>query len=255
MADPVVARPSVSVILVRDAEAGLESFMVRRHERSHVAPRAFVFPGGTVRDDDAVSGVAVPDLRSNSPLGADDARAVYVAALRELFEEAGVLLACDVAGVLLEVDDADLALQERLAGARLTMQAHDLSLRDLLQAHHWQPAFEELVPFSHWVTPEVAPVRFDTRFFVAQMPPRQNALHCTIETSEGAWLRPAELLDGSYPIVFPTEQHLRRIAPFPKVAELLAFARTKSIKRVQPQVHDGRNGRTISLDPAVAESW
>jgi 8-oxo-dGTP pyrophosphatase MutT (NUDIX family) len=255
VAEPVVARPSASVILVRDAEAGLETFMVRRHERSHVAPSAFVFPGGTVRADDVLPEVTVPDLRSNSPLRADDARALYVAAVRELFEEAGVLLACDATGALLQVDDADLELQEHLAAARLTMQAHAMSLRDLLDEYQWRPAYTELVPFSHWVTPDLVPVRFDTRFFVARMPPRQNALHCAIETSEGAWLRPVELLDRSYPIVFPTEQHLRRVAPFATVAELLTFARTKAIKRVQPRLHEGRNGRSITLDPSVLDSW
>src|SRR5437870_3164164 len=110
-------RPSASVILVRDGPPGLETFMVRRHARSPVAPSAYVFPGGTVRSDDlAFSKFNIDSLaarlneRSDSSLNAKDATALYVAALRELFEEAGVLLARTQAGHLLDVDAADLML-------------------------------------------------------------------------------------------------------------------------------------------------
>ena len=255
MAEAAIPRPSASVILVRDAHEGLETFMVRRHARSRVAPSAFVFPGGTVRSDDTLLRAEVPALRSDTQLPADEARAYFVAAVRELFEEAGVLLVCGATGQLLEVDDADVQLQERLAAARLTLQARSLSLAQLLEEGGWQPAFEQLVPFSHWVTPDMLAARFDTRFFIAHMPPRQNALHCTIETSEGIWLRPADLLSGSYPVVYATAQHLRRVLPFTTVRDLLSFARSKPIKRVQPEVRDGGNGLTVWLPPEIADSW
>jgi 8-oxo-dGTP pyrophosphatase MutT (NUDIX family) len=262
MVEPVVPRPSASVILVRDGDTGLETFMVRRHARSRVAPSAYVFPGGTVREDDRSAFQAhgqalapVLGARADARLSADDAAAYYVSALRELFEEAGVLLACDVDGKLLEVDDADLALQERLASARLALQAGDLGLAALLEEHGWQPAFDALVPFSHWVTPAVLAARFDTRFFVAEMPPRQEALHCTIETSEGIWITPQQLLDGDFNVVYATAQHLRRIAPFAQVRDLMEFARTKSISRVQPEVVERGTGLSVSLPPDVVDSW
>src|SRR5256885_8807981 len=99
----VVPRPSASVILVRDGAEGLETFMVRRHAKSRVAPSAFVFPGGTVRDDD--SGVSFDGLsqRTDTPLPAPVSGTYFVAAIRELFEEAGVLLACTSDGDLLGV--------------------------------------------------------------------------------------------------------------------------------------------------------
>src|SRR5215831_536482 len=84
--------------------------------------------------------------------------------------------------------------------------------------------------------------RFDTRFFIAHMPPRQSALHCTIETSEGIWLRPTDLLDGTYPVVYATAQHLRRLLPYASIAELLEFAQHKLIRRVQPEVRDTSGG-------------
>src|SRR5260370_1822193 len=112
-------RPSASVILVRDGPRGLETFMVRRHARSPVAPSAYVFPGGTVRSDDLDAAPAdaqpladVLSGRSDAPVAPRDAAAFYVCALRELFEEAGVLLVRDAGGQLLQVDAEDQALQE-----------------------------------------------------------------------------------------------------------------------------------------------
>src|ERR1051326_1642645 len=119
-----IARASTSVILVRDGSAGLETLMVGRHAPSPVAPSAYVFPGGTVRDDDFdPGGIALHSEhlaralseRSDTPVDAALAGALYVSALRELFEEAGVLLVRDTAGRLLSVDDTDTALRERTA--------------------------------------------------------------------------------------------------------------------------------------------
>src|SRR5437762_1867857 len=170
MVDSVTPRLSASVILVRDGPGGLETFMVRRHARSPVAPSAYVFPGGTVRDDDtdlhlADALGALLSSRSDTPLDPSAAAALYVAALRELFEEASVLLVHDPTGQLLEVDATDTILQERLESTRLALQARELSLARVLHDWQWTPAFQTLVPFSHWVTPDVLAARFDTRFF------------------------------------------------------------------------------------------
>jgi 8-oxo-dGTP pyrophosphatase MutT (NUDIX family) len=255
-------RPSASVILVRDGPTGLESFMVRRHARSPVAPSAYVFPGGTVRADD--TGLAAPDPaalahtlsdRSDTPLEPPRAIEYYACAIRELFEEAGVLLARSPNGALVEVDAADQALQERLATTRLALQDRQLSLGEVLASWGWQPAFDWLIPFSHWVTPEIMAARFDTRFFVARMPARQEALHCTIETTEGVWLGPARVLDGDYHVVYATAAHLRRLAPFQSVQALLAFAASKPIRRVQPRVFESGSGLSVSLAPELVDAW
>jgi 8-oxo-dGTP pyrophosphatase MutT (NUDIX family) len=258
----VEPRPSASVILVRDGPAGLETFMVRRHARSPVAPSAYVFPGGTVRDDDgAVHLDGAPDLgtalsaRADTSVDAPLATALYVCAVRELFEEAGVLLVRDGSGDLLGVDPADTADQERLESLRLTLQAHEVSIGPVLAEYGWRPAFDLLVPFSHWITPRVLAARFDTRFFVAQLPPRQSALHDTIETSEGVWLAPARVLADDYHTVYATAQHLRRLAPFTTVSALLAFARQKPIRMVSPEVTEGGSGLTVHLPPDIVDAW
>lgn len=259
---PAAARLSASVILVRDAAAGLETFMVRRHARSSVAPSAYVFPGGTVRPDDAwllaADGRHLADKlseRADDPVEDSAACALYTCALRELFEEAGVLLVRDRGGHVLAIEANDRVLRERLATMRLAVQAAQVALAAALEQFGFEPDFERLVPFSHWVTPEPLATRFDTRFFVADMPPGQAALHCTIETTEGVWLAPARMLDGDYQVVYPTAQHLRRLAAFQQVGDLLEFASSKPIRRVQPSLIDSQAGPTPWLDPVLVDRW
>jgi 8-oxo-dGTP pyrophosphatase MutT (NUDIX family) len=252
--------------------------MVRRHAEQSVNPNVYVFPGGTVRADDTDLAWPSPpeDLcaRSDAAIEPDEARAVYACAIRELFEEAGVLLVRDAPDHVLVVDD-DLA--DELAAARSEIQAGARPFHSLLES--WRPAFDLLVPFSHWVTPTAAPARFDTWFFVARLPERQVALHLEIETSDGAWLSPSRLLDPSahgekttgsrftspphaegrrnpYTLVFATEQHVRRIAPFADVASLLDFAATKRIRRLQPELmQDAAGQRVPRLEPKLVDAW
>jgi 8-oxo-dGTP pyrophosphatase MutT (NUDIX family) len=236
--------------------------MVCRHARSPAFPSAYVFPGGTLRADDLDLQVSPHERerlaralseRSDSPVEAEQAAAFYVSALRELFEEAGVLLVRDSDNQLLRTDAADTALQERLASRRLVLQARELSLATLLAEWHCQPAFDLLVPFSHWVTPALLAARFDTRFFVAEMPPGQAALHDTIELSDGIWLAPAEVLAGDYHVVYATAQHLERLAAFHTVQELLAFAGTKRIQQLSPELVEGGSGLQVFVRPELID--
>lgn len=252
------------MILARDSPTGLETLMVRRHARSPVAPSAYVFPGGTVRADD-FDLVTVPldaellarmlSERSDSPVEPPQAAALYVSALRELFEEAGVLLVRDAAGRLLSVDSNDRALQEQTASTRLALQAHELSLAAVLAESSYRPAFDLLVPFSHWVTPEIVAARFDTRFFVARMPSGQAALHDTIEISESVWLPPVRLLEGDYQLMYPTRQHLLRLGQFESVQMLLEFARAKRIRRLSPEMVEGGSGFNVFIRPDLVDNW
>jgi 8-oxo-dGTP pyrophosphatase MutT (NUDIX family) len=258
----VEPRPSASVILVRDGPDGLESFMVRRHARSAVAPSAYVFPGGTIRNDDLDAVVPNASLlarslseRSDLPVEPSQAAAFYMCAVRELFEEAGVLLVRDQSGDLLRVPDSDLAFQERLESTRLSLQASELSITQVLAEDRWQPAFDLLVPFSHWITPRPLAARFDTRFFVTQMPPGQSALHDTIETSEGVWVTPKQVLEGDYHTVYATAQHLRRLAPFTTVDELMRYAREKLIRMVSPEMIEGGDGVRVYIPDELLDAW
>ena len=193
--------------------------------------------------------------RSDTPVQAAEATALYVCATRELFEEAGVFLVREPSGQLLTVGDTDVAAQERLESLRLALQAGELAIDDVLHDNTWLPAFDRLVPFSHWITPRAVHARFDTRFFVAELPPGQSALHDSIETSEGVWLSPSRALEADYHTVYATAQHLHRLSPFRRVADLLEFARTKPIAMVSPEVVDRGEGRQVFIRPEIAETW
>ena len=254
----VEARASAVVILVRDGPSGLETFMVRRHARTAVSPNVYVFPGGTVRGDDiwldhdAAALGATLSARSDTPVTSEQGLGLYVCAVRELFEEAGVLLAGDVSHAVL---GRWLESPEALQELREALQRRDLSLSAALTRGHWRPAFQRLIPFAHWVTPTGLDARFDTRFFVAEMPAGQEALHCAIETSAGAWLTPAALLESPEDLVFATRQHLRRLLPFSQVADLPAFASEKPIRRVQPTMEWQGSRWTPVVDPLVRDAW
>jgi 8-oxo-dGTP pyrophosphatase MutT (NUDIX family) len=246
----VTPRPASTVIVVRDGPNGRpELFMVRRDPNSRFAADAFVFPGGAVQEDDRLPGGAPPcsgltiedakrrlTMRGSEP-PADDGLglALHLAAVRELFEEAGILLARD----LTRGGSAVLAPEtcERLAALRPSIQERHRTLAETALDLDLELAPEELIYFSHWITPEASPRRFDTRFFMVEDRPGQTASHCGVETIDGAWVTPAETLArfgrGEITLVSVTEDHLRLLDTFGSAADLLAFARTKSIRTVR----------------------
>lgn len=253
---PVEPRPAATVMVVRDAEPGLEVYMVRRHQASGFAADLYVFPGGTIRPDDVLPLEAAPPLgldpgalraaleRGGDPFAEreDGGLALWVAALRELFEEAGLLLAEVADGRLVDLSAPTLAAQ--VAILRGEVQRGSLSLAELARRLGLRLAADRLIYFSRWITPLASPRRYDTRFFVAEVPSGQQAGHCQIETTDGLWLAPAAALArharGELPLMFPTREHLRRLAPFRRVAELLAFARGKEVRPVLVSVDPER---------------
>ncbi len=232
--------------------------MVLRHERSHALPSVYVFPGGTVRADDH-NGPEVPEAalssmlrRTREPVDRATAAGFFRCALRELFEEAGVLLVGEESAGARTLT-VDLAEERRL------LQAGGRPLEAFLRDLGRSSAFDALIPFSHWITPEGYEARFDTWFFVAAMPEAQEALHCEIETTEGTWVSPREALRGSqegrFAIVYPTEMHLRAVAPFGSLADLVAFASSKPLPTVRPiWVGEGAS-RQPAVPPNLAGAW
>jgi 8-oxo-dGTP pyrophosphatase MutT (NUDIX family) len=229
-------RASAAVLLARDGLDDLELFMVRRPAGAGAFADVWVFPGGSVQGDDAQvlpgeslsadAALARLSERGGVPPGDGTAAlALHRAAVRELFEEAGVLLARPG-------PDAALAAALRAGirgGATLGAALAEVGLAADLDA---------LVYFSHWITPSDRPRRFDTRFFVAALPDGQAADHCGEETCDGAWVAPREALGryaaGDFPLVLPTRLHLQRLTPYRRLAPLLADAAAKPIRSVQP---------------------
>jgi 8-oxo-dGTP pyrophosphatase MutT (NUDIX family) len=250
----VVPRLASAVMLLRAARegAGLEVFMVRRVIQSDFMPDVYVFPGGSITADDRsaeeTAGICSPveaataDPEGRTALGTG-ARA---AAIRELFEEAGILLA--YRGMELLAIGEDEAT--RFSEYRRAFHARAGSLVDLARREGLRLATDHLAYFAHWVTPEGMPRRFDTHFFLATAPAAQQAAHDRLETSDGRWIRPAEALAlserGEFPLVFATLHQLRDLAAFHDVDEALAFASTHYVQLKQPRlVREGGQSRVF----------
>ena len=258
-------RPAASVVLARPAAGGgLETFMVRRSKESRFAADVFVFPGGTVAADDLAEPMvaAAPNLPPDvalrrlgerggtPPADAKLAFGLHVAAVRELFEEAGVLLADDI-----PPRGGTSMVGDQLVVDRAALQRGERSLAELVARRGLYLALDRLVYFSHWVTPALSPRRYDTRFFVATMPPDQTALHCQVETTDGLWVAPGEALRrceaGAFNLVSVTISHLERLATFASVEALLRFARSKQVRTVHPTL-DAASGTWVTNVPEDA---
>ena len=218
MTDVAVARPSSTVVLVREGKRAPELLLMRRHERSAFGG-AHAFPGGVLEDadrrvDDHCTGIT--PAAADVLLDTEGALAYFSAAVRELFEESGVLLA-SAATTGVNLDAARDALND---GA--------LDWQDFVRDNALQLHCDALHYFSFWITPEALPRRFSTRFFLAALPDGQDAAHCGGELTDSCWMSAAEALaasrDGSITLHFPTIRTLETLAGCRTVDELVAWA-------------------------------
>jgi 8-oxo-dGTP pyrophosphatase MutT (NUDIX family) len=248
-ADPSPAHLAATILLVRDRAGALEVFMVQRHHRIDFARGAMVFPGGRVDPEDRDPRVRAWS-RGLDDLD-DDAAALRAGAIRETFEECGVLLARPRGGEAL-VDASRLAELERRY--RADLQADRVGIGELAEREGLELACDLLVPFAHWVTPEFMPKRFDTWFFLVPAPDDQVALHDGEESVDSLWTTPdAALADrdaGRRTIIFPTLLNLRRLGESRSVAEAIARAHRQPVVTVLPRMErDGRGNRTLRIPP------
>jgi len=244
----VPAIPSASVLLVRDGAQALEVFMVVRHRAIEVAAGASVFPGGRVTASDRD-----PQLRARCDgEGAldNEALALHAAAIRECFEECGVLLA--------RTGDGAMIAGEALAGLDHTRQAlerEELTLAGLLGAHGLRLAGDALVPFGHWITPDFAPKRFDTWFYLCAAPLGIEPRHDGSEAVDSLWITPrkalAEADAGERLLVLATRANLMRLAESETAAAALDAAAARGIVSVQPWIEARPEGKFVCI-PAQA---
>lgn len=207
----VPVRPAATVMIIRDAEdgSGVEVFMLRRTLNAVFGSGMYVFPGGRVETAD----------------GDDVERAHRLAAIRECFEEAGVLLA-HTPGTFATITDGHPALAER-AG----VHHGSVDLLQLCADHGLEPAIEQLVWVAHWITPKGEGARrFDTRFYMVPAPPGQTSVHDDNETIASLWTRPADALRrqaaGELTMMPPTITNLQFLSQFDTVADAMEMART-----------------------------
>lgn len=235
MTDANEARAAATLVLLRETNAGVELFMVERAKTMGFAGGMMVFPGGKVDAADI-------DLIGDATLAIGFAEldpadaAARIAAIRETFEEAGVLLTHG--GPVSE------ALRDHW---RARVVQHEESFADFLHTTGHRLVADALVPFAHWCPPaNLERRRFDTRFYLARMPEGETAWHDGGETVRSRWLTAAEALAradaGESSIIFPTRRNLERLAQHGSIDELIVAARAIPIRLVQPMVED-RDGR------------
>lgn len=249
--------------------------MLRRSEASHFVPDVYVFPGGTLDETDycerslaRARGIdetalarqfraqivpAFPAPFASPPIR--EAAGLLIAAVRELYEEAGVLLACDANGRALS--DADLAPHRALLhGSRALVQRGELRFFDLLERIGAYANAQALLLFSQWITPPPFPRRYNAHFFLAEASPDQAAVADAFETHDDVWIAPSQALrlceEGSFRMVYPTIKHVERLAQFQSIGDLFAFARTKTIYSIMPDTPDQRE---FSMPPELEYAW
>ncbi|HEY0855941.1 MAG TPA: MBL fold metallo-hydrolase [Albitalea sp.] len=237
-------RPAATLVVVRDGAAGLEVLLLLRAERGDHNSGAWVFPGGLV---DAADGCSHPHC-----VGLDDAAAsarlqlthggldFHLAALRECFEECGLLFADDAAGAPVS-PAAAMALQ----AWRGRLHRGEASLAEFAQASSLRWAVDRLAYLSHWLTPLARAKRFDTRFFIAEAPAGQTAQHDGTEMTAHCWCRPNEALarGEAMKLMGPTRATLQTLADFETAHAALAWARAaREVPRIFPRIGIGAGG-------------
>jgi 8-oxo-dGTP pyrophosphatase MutT (NUDIX family) len=249
-------RPAATVVVLRDSPAGPEVFMVRR-QAGTAFRGAHVFPGGRVdaSDGELAAGSWCDGLdhaaRQLPGLPGVQAVAFHVAAVRELFEEAGVLLARSPASGFVSLDDD--AANRRFTDHRSAVHAGTRTLRTIAEGESLRVALDTLLLFAHWVTPP-APIegrRFDTRFFMARVPAGQVPAHDDRETSDGVWVTPREAIARAVrrEIVLPppTWVTLRELERHASVEGALAWAAARPVVRREPAIVDENGGRVLVM--------
>lgn len=250
MPEPATPRPSATVLLLRDGGRGLEVLMVERHHQIDFVAGALVFPGGRV--DAADASPALATRCAGTVDLSDEERALRVGAIRETFEEAGVLLARRRGQAALVDAETLRGIEER---HRRALHAGETTIAEIAEREDLALACDRLVPFAHWITPLFMPKRFDTWFYLVEAPPDHVALHDGHESVDSLWITPrdadAERAAGRRSIIFPTLLNLRKLGRAGSVAEAFEAARREPIVTVLPRVEMRGETRTMVL-PADA---
>ena len=249
MAEVVTPRPASTVLLLRDSAARreVEVFMMVRHYEIDFASGALVFPGGSVDKNDREI-IARPELYSGGEGLDADALSFRVAAIRETFEESGILLARPKGSTTLL--DAARASEIEAAHRAALCEGKINFLNVLADSGLWL-ALDELTPYAHWITPEGMPKRFDTWFFLAAAPRDQLGAHDGRESTDSIWVSPREALQGGesgrFKLPFPTTRNLIRLGKQSNVQDALEDSKSRTIVTVMPVMTRLNGGRQLHI--------
>ncbi|HEX9820738.1 MAG TPA: hypothetical protein VGD07_14140 [Methylomirabilota bacterium] len=253
--EPATPAPAATLVLLRDRPAGgVECLLMRRHLESKFAAGDFVFPGGKIEADD------IPDDAAAWCRGLDVKEAArrlslehaprtalgfWIGAIRETFEEAGLLLAAGP-------DGREVApTAPRFAEYRRACQADNRAFWTMVRAERLQLATDRVVYFAHWITPEEQPLRFDTRFFAAPAPAGQEPTGDDHEMTDLKWLAPQEAVEaqrrGEITLRNPTVKNLMLFDGAASTAHALERVRDREVRAIRPRVIMEGNQRKILM--------
>ena len=256
MAEVAKARPASTILLLRDSagpdgKGEIEVFMMVRHYEIDFNSGALVFPGGSVDAGDHDI-AAKPELYAGGEGLDAEVLGFRIAAIRETFEESGILLAKPRGSTTLV--DAKRA-EEIEAANRAALCEGKTTFLTILTDNAMLLTLDELVPYAHWITPEGMPKRFDTWFFLAAAPPEQAGAHDGKESTDSIWVSPREALaggeSGRFKLPFPTTRNLIKLGKHRTVRDALDDASGKPIVTVMPVMTKENGGRQLRI-PAEA---
>jgi len=248
-----------AIILLRKIPDGknFEVLMVKKHKDMKFGGGTYVFPGGKVdpldydpRVEKICAGLtfekacAILKESSHSSISLG----YWVTAIRELFEETGILFAYDE-------NDSIVRLSDRFLSYRRRVQQKQISMLDMILEEGLRLATDLIFYFAHWITPEISPIRYSTRFFVAELPGEQVYCHGDGEIVASIWITPEEAMErykiGDFPLMFPVFHNLKSLSEFSTIEELIESTKTKEIKAILPKLieQDGKNILVLPGDP------
>jgi len=243
-AAPIV--PAATIVLLRESQAQMEMFMVVRHHQIDFASGALVFPGGKA---DAADYDAELLNHLDGAASDNDMRAMQVAAIREVFEESGVLLARSQGATGL-IDSDRLASLEPF---RVQLNNGEISITEFVVQQKLHLACDKLVHFAHWITPPMMPKRFDTHFFLAIAPTDHLAIHDGYESVDSIWINPQQAVEdaaeGRRTVIFPTLRNIEKIAQHGSINELMTATEAEQVIPVTPWTEKRDNGTYLCIPP------
>jgi 8-oxo-dGTP pyrophosphatase MutT (NUDIX family) len=242
-AKPVaVPVPAATILILRDVAEGMEVFMVKRHHQIDFVAGALVFPGGKASKGDFDAGLA--DFTDCDTTWSDELRALGACAIREAFEESGILFARDATGAFVSATHLDT-----LSHYREKLEKHEIALLDMLRAEKLRLACDQLIHFAHWVTPSNMPKRFDTHFFLAAVPDGHAGSHDGRESVDSTWIRPNDAIEDRkrWNVIFPTKLNLMKLAQSANTKDALATAAKTKPVTVEPWVEAGPDGQVLRI--------
>ncbi len=245
----IVFKDAATVILIRPAkDGGGEIFLARRHQKQAFMAGAYVFPGGQLEESDSdpqlenyIKTTDVFDpcrLLQDNSLPIEKARGLFIAAIRETFEEAGILLGGKTTGNF--VSFYDKSVLQRFNDYRPELNASQITLAEIVRREKILLFPDTLIPYAHWITPEFEKMRFNTRFFLAKLPPCQTPVADAVELTESLWVAPKAALtmhsEQKILLMPPTLKTIEELSAFRDIEELFSATKKKIIYPILPQL-------------------